>query len=191
MTEYKELIKLNSMPSDKEIFQSIKEASQNPADPKRAETNLLRLFEAAPEKELFLTHLTDIAQLFSVSQFLANYCFSYPDELFSALRQIREPVTKKFLFEQGDEELFPSQGDTNNNEKNLYTAFVHIMAHIAHCNECACSGVEGRRARYAECGLLSCCRVRNDTWIPAWVQHIVGTPRVEHGVAQWIFGCIR
>ena len=98
------------MPSDKEIFQSIKEASQNTADPKRAETNLLRLLEAAPEKELFLPHLTDIAQLFSVSQFLANHCFSYPDELFSALRQIREPVTKKFLFEQGRENLsFPEE----------------------------------------------------------------------------------
>ncbi|MBI4709784.1 MAG: bifunctional [glutamate--ammonia ligase]-adenylyl-L-tyrosine phosphorylase/[glutamate--ammonia-ligase] adenylyltransferase [Nitrospirae bacterium] len=98
------------MPSDKEIFQSITEASQNTADPKRAETNLLRLLEAAPEKELFLPHLTDIAQLFSVSQFLANYCFSYPDELSGALRQIREPVTKKFLFEQGRESLsFPEE----------------------------------------------------------------------------------
>jgi glutamate-ammonia-ligase adenylyltransferase len=93
------------MPSDKEIHKKITGISCTTPDPKRAEANLLRLFEAVPEKERFIPKLKEVAKLFAVSQFLANYCISNPDELFSALKEVKTPVTKKFLFGRGNTEL--------------------------------------------------------------------------------------
>jgi glutamate-ammonia-ligase adenylyltransferase len=93
------------MPSDKEIHKKITGVSCTTPDPKRAEANLLRLFEAVPEKERFIPKLKEVAKLFAVSQFLANYCISNPDELFSALKKVRTPVTKKFLFGRRNTEL--------------------------------------------------------------------------------------
>ncbi len=85
------------MPSDKEIHKNIIDASYATPDPKRAEANLIRLFETASERERLIPHIQEIARLFAVSQFLANYCISNPKELISVLKEIREPVTKKLL----------------------------------------------------------------------------------------------
>ena len=85
------------MPSDKEIHKNIIDASYATPDPKRSEANLYRLFETADERERLISHIPEIARLFAVSQFLANYCISNPKELISVLKEIREPVTKKLL----------------------------------------------------------------------------------------------
>jgi [glutamine synthetase] adenylyltransferase / [glutamine synthetase]-adenylyl-L-tyrosine phosphorylase len=98
------------MPSDKEIHKNIIDASSATPDPKRAEANLLRLFEIASERERFIPNIKDVAKLFAVSQFLANYCISNPDELFSALKEIKTPVTKKFLSGRGNTELAFHEG---------------------------------------------------------------------------------
>lgn len=85
------------MPSNKEIFQHIAETSRSSSYPKRAETNLHRFMEDPSGKERFLPYLKDVAKLFAASQFLSNYCISNPDELFTALKELKTPVTKKFL----------------------------------------------------------------------------------------------
>ena len=94
------------MPSDKEIYKSITEISIGAPEPKRAETNLLRFMDTAPEKERFLPYLKETAKLFAVSQFLANFCISNPAQLFSALKMMGEPITKEFLSKKSNEELF-------------------------------------------------------------------------------------
>ena len=94
------------MPSDKEIYKSITEISIGTPEPKRAETNLLRFMDTAPEKERFLPYLKETAKLFAVSQFLANFCISNPAQLFSALKMMGEPITKEFLSKKSNEELF-------------------------------------------------------------------------------------
>ncbi|MEK7238248.1 MAG: hypothetical protein AAB012_02000, partial [Nitrospirota bacterium] len=94
------------MPSDKEIYKSIAEISTGTPEPKRAETNLLRFMDTAPEKERFLPYLKETAKLFAVSQFLANFCISNPAQLFSALKMMGESITKEFLSKKSNEELF-------------------------------------------------------------------------------------
>jgi len=85
------------MPSDKGIHKHILETAEHTPDPKRAEANLRRLFETVSGWDRFLLHVREISKLFAVSQFLANYCISNPEELISAIKEIREPVTKKLL----------------------------------------------------------------------------------------------
>jgi len=85
------------MPTDKGIHKRILDAASHTPDPKRAEANLRRLFETASERDRLLIHIQEISKLFAVSQFLANYCISNPEELISVLKEIKEPVTKKLL----------------------------------------------------------------------------------------------
>ncbi|MBI5058035.1 MAG: bifunctional [glutamate--ammonia ligase]-adenylyl-L-tyrosine phosphorylase/[glutamate--ammonia-ligase] adenylyltransferase [Nitrospirae bacterium] len=89
------------MPSEKEIHKNITDACRSASDPKRAGTNLHRLMEASSGRERFLPYLKDVAKLFAASQFLSNYCISNPDELFAALKELKTPVTKKFLSVKG------------------------------------------------------------------------------------------
>ena len=119
------------MPSDKEIHKSIIDASCATPDPKRAEANLLRLFETATERERFIPNIKDVAKLFAVSQFLANYCISNPDELFSALKEIKTPVTKKFLSGRGNTELaFHEETDVTGAMKRIRLFKKHNLLRI-------------------------------------------------------------
>jgi len=93
------------MASDKEIQKIITNASLHTPDPKKAETNLHRLTEAASDMKRLLPYLDIIAKLFAFSRFLANYCISNPDELLRALKEIKEPVTKKSLLARSAAEL--------------------------------------------------------------------------------------
>ena len=93
------------MASEKGILKNIADVSLETPESKRAETNLLRFFEAVSGKERFLPYLKETAKLFAVSQFLANFCISNPEELFYALREMREPLTKKLLFKKADADL--------------------------------------------------------------------------------------
>lgn len=95
------------MTSDNEIYKNITELSSETSAHGRAETNLLRFIEIVSERERFLPYLKEIAGLFAVSQFLANFCISNPDELLKALKEIKEPVTKKFLLRKRSEEILP------------------------------------------------------------------------------------
>ncbi|MEE9524952.1 MAG: hypothetical protein V3V59_09435, partial [Thermodesulfovibrionales bacterium] len=79
--------KLLTMTIENKILKRISKAAHNTPDPSRAERNLIRLFEEVPDVNRFTTHLAITAKLFAVSQFLANFCFASPDDLFSALRE--------------------------------------------------------------------------------------------------------
>jgi glutamate-ammonia-ligase adenylyltransferase len=92
------------MPVHNDIHKQIVNASLKTPDPARSERNLLRLFELPIENEAFLTYLQDIARLFSVSQFLANFSVSYPEELLSALREMEIPITEELLQKRMREE---------------------------------------------------------------------------------------
>jgi glutamate-ammonia-ligase adenylyltransferase len=93
------------MSSDKDIEKIISEVSQGTSDPKRAETNLHRLAEAVSGSARALPYLNEIAKLFAVSRFLANFCISYPDELFGAIKEMKEPVSKNLLSARANNEL--------------------------------------------------------------------------------------
>ena len=95
------------MPIDKGLYSKISEASLDTPDPKRAERNLLRLFEAPVEKEVLFTQIADVAKLFAVSQFLANYCIANPEELSTAIKELRVPLSKELLLERAETELMP------------------------------------------------------------------------------------
>ncbi len=82
----------------------ITEASSLTADPGRAERNLQRFFEQNSGTH-HIDNYADTALLFGVSQFLANYCIAAPDELYSALNNIDEDITKEFLNERAVKEL--------------------------------------------------------------------------------------
>ncbi len=93
------------MAIDIETYKQISDASLDTPDPKRAERNLLRLFELNHDNKRFFPYLTKISRLFAVSQFLAHYCISNPEELLSALEEIKKHVSKNFLLERANTEL--------------------------------------------------------------------------------------
>ncbi|GBD97219.1 MAG TPA: bifunctional [glutamate--ammonia ligase]-adenylyl-L-tyrosine phosphorylase/[glutamate--ammonia-ligase] adenylyltransferase [Nitrospirae bacterium] len=87
------------MAIDKKIYEKISGASANTPDPVRAERNLVRFVELNPDKILY-PYFSEAAGLFAVSQFLANYCIANPEDLFAAIREIRNNITKRFLEER-------------------------------------------------------------------------------------------
>jgi len=101
------------MAINKEIREKISEASLNSFDPKRAETNLLRFVEIN-DSSRFVPYIQVAARLFSASRFLANYCISRPEELYSALKERKKEITKKFLLAMAGKELdAPRPGETD------------------------------------------------------------------------------
>ncbi len=108
------------MAYDIEIYKKIIDFSSETPDPKRAEANLIRFIETVPKIEYFSPYLKETAKLFAVSQFLANFCISNPDELLNALKTTGESITKKFLSEKSREELaFMSQKDSKDIIKDI------------------------------------------------------------------------
>ncbi len=100
------------MGRDEGLRRLISEVSAGMPDPERTERNMLRLFEAAPEGEAFLPYLWEIGRLFSVSQFLSNYCIARPDELLAALGELGKPVGRELLLERAGSELsLPEEAD--------------------------------------------------------------------------------
>lgn len=75
----------------------IAEASLQSPDPQRAERNLLRFFETVRDEERFLSYTSEMARLFSMSQFLSNHATAYPEDLHVGLRDVRRPITKESL----------------------------------------------------------------------------------------------
>ena len=108
------------MAIDREIYKKISEASLNTSDPKRAERNLQRFIELNPDSEPLVEYITETAGLFAASQFLANYCISYPEELYAAIRERKKTITKKLLLEKVKTELVPDENlDVNHMMKVL------------------------------------------------------------------------
>ena len=93
------------MAIDRKTHKEISEAARAAPDPERAERNLLRFVELNPDTEHIFPHLPAVAGLFAVSRFLANYCIACPEELYAALNEIRNPVTKRVLEDTAGKEL--------------------------------------------------------------------------------------
>ncbi len=92
------------MTIDSKIKEKISEASRITSDPDRAERNLVRFFEQNPGRSS-ISSFSIAAGLFGVSQFLANYTASHPDELESAIGEIKKSITKELLKERSQNEL--------------------------------------------------------------------------------------
>jgi glutamate-ammonia-ligase adenylyltransferase len=93
------------MKIDSESVKRISEVSSITPDPERTERNLIRLFELHPEVLNSLGALSETARLFSVSQFLANFCISNPDELVSAVQEKGMAITRQLIKERARQEL--------------------------------------------------------------------------------------
>lgn len=67
-------------------------------DPVRAQNNIDKFIEANPNyKDLLFIHEKEVSILFSHSQFLANFCITYPQELFYNLEILTQNITKSDL----------------------------------------------------------------------------------------------
>jgi len=88
-----------------ELVKRISEVSSITSDPERAERNLTRLFELHPGVAHSIQSLSEVARLFSISQFLTNFCISNPDELVSAVKERGMSITKQFIKERAQQEL--------------------------------------------------------------------------------------
>ncbi|MBI4825251.1 MAG: bifunctional [glutamate--ammonia ligase]-adenylyl-L-tyrosine phosphorylase/[glutamate--ammonia-ligase] adenylyltransferase [Nitrospirae bacterium] len=98
----------------------ISTAARDTSDPKRAERNLARFFEENHKGGLAHEHLEITARLFASSQFLANFCIANPEELYSAIDESNNEVTKELLQLRAVRELVFSEGaDTNDVIKAL------------------------------------------------------------------------
>ncbi|NOZ24962.1 MAG: bifunctional [glutamate--ammonia ligase]-adenylyl-L-tyrosine phosphorylase/[glutamate--ammonia-ligase] adenylyltransferase [Nitrospirae bacterium] len=99
------------MSVDEGLHKRIVEISRDTPDPERAERNILRLFGLTPSGP-FLPYLAEVCKLFAVSQFLANYSTSSPEDLLSALKETKRPVSRELLLERIRTEIGPeAQGD--------------------------------------------------------------------------------
>jgi glutamate-ammonia-ligase adenylyltransferase len=79
--------------------EKIKEAADATPDPERSLKNLASFLKENPSRADELEErLRHTAVLFSVSQFLANYCIASPDRLFEALRGLELPQNREVLF---------------------------------------------------------------------------------------------
>jgi glutamate-ammonia-ligase adenylyltransferase len=88
------------------IVDRIRRSSLETADPTRAERNLERLFESAHKGIEGIEQFIDpTALLFAASQFLANFCSTYPDELLTAFATIDTPLTKSLAARHAREEF--------------------------------------------------------------------------------------
>ncbi len=93
------------MDTDKERDITIRAAALNTPDPQRAERNLSRFFELNPGESRILQYLAAAAELFSTSQFLANFCIANPDELHSAILERKDIFMRESLLKKAVKEL--------------------------------------------------------------------------------------
>ncbi len=94
-----------TMVIDSNIERKIRDASVLTPDPDRAERNLIRFFESLPESTSYIIYIEEIARLFSISQFLANYSISFPEELLDALKSIKKSVSRESVQNSAAETL--------------------------------------------------------------------------------------
>ncbi|MDA8169424.1 MAG: hypothetical protein M0Z59_06975 [Nitrospiraceae bacterium] len=105
----------------KTLAERIRLASERTPEPARAGANLTSFFESLDgadgvekekkQKKAFLSHMDEIARLFSASQFLANFCISNPGELLAALEELKninknkKTLTKAYFAEKANPAL--------------------------------------------------------------------------------------
>lgn len=76
----------------------LKSAADSTPDPERSLKNLSSFLEGNPSREDELrVYLREISLLFSISQFLSNYCISHPEELFEVLQGLENASDKGSL----------------------------------------------------------------------------------------------
>ncbi len=76
----------------------LKEAAAATPDPERALKNLSTFIEENPDRTAELKdHIRSISQLFSCSQFLANFCTAQPEDLFAALDKMENALEREDL----------------------------------------------------------------------------------------------
>ncbi len=97
------------MTVDERILKTISGAAGKTSDPGRAERNLLRFVEANPDIKRFRPYFAIIADLFAVSQFLANYCIANPDEMYAAVKERKKNITRKLLGKHAGRDLVPDE----------------------------------------------------------------------------------
>ena len=94
------------MAIDDKLNKEIHDASLMTPDPGKAERNLIRFAEQNGKAGRLTPQMLGIAaRLFGVSQFLAHYCIANPEELYSALNEIKEEITWESLDLRAREEL--------------------------------------------------------------------------------------
>lgn len=102
------------MALDNNTLKKISDAAMWSSDPDRAERNLVRFFESNHKDRLLPKELAVTAGLFAASQFLANFCISSPEELYSAIEESRDEVTKDILQARAEKELAFSKTSVTN-----------------------------------------------------------------------------
>ncbi len=101
------------MAIDDKLKTEIQAASLKTFDPERAERNLVRFAEQESERGRLTSQALDIAaKLFGVSQFLAHYCIANPGELYSAIDDLKDGITRESLEARASEELVFSEDMT-------------------------------------------------------------------------------
>ncbi len=94
------------MPLDEHLKKEIIEAAAGTADAGRAERNLIRLFETGNEALGRLSsYIPQTADLFAASQFLANFCVAFPEELEMAYAELHIPLGSELLSSRATEEF--------------------------------------------------------------------------------------
>ncbi|MEJ2697602.1 MAG: bifunctional [glutamate--ammonia ligase]-adenylyl-L-tyrosine phosphorylase/[glutamate--ammonia-ligase] adenylyltransferase [Candidatus Sulfobium sp.] len=84
----------------------LKEAAHATPDPARSLNNLLSFLSGNPSRADELEdNIRPVSMLFSFSQFLANYCVTYPDILFRILKDMDSPRDRDSLFSVLQEKL--------------------------------------------------------------------------------------
>jgi glutamate-ammonia-ligase adenylyltransferase len=101
---------------DNKTREKITDAAIRTSDPIRAETNLIRFIESSPKHKLTAASIIIAAKLFAASQFLANFCINNPDELYSALKERKKNITKRYLAGRAGRDLM------DDNEFDIYSA---------------------------------------------------------------------
>lgn len=108
------------MSIDPNILKNISKAALNTPDPERAERNFHRFLENNTEIRPSPVFISVTSRLFAVSQFLANYCISHPEELQEAIKESKKDITKKLLRTRARKELvLEENADMNSMMKAL------------------------------------------------------------------------
>jgi len=93
------------MTDNKEKRDVISEAASKTVDPARAERNLRRFLDAQDGHKRLEPYLPFVAGLFACSQYLANYCVTSPEELYAALEERKNELSRRMLQERARKEL--------------------------------------------------------------------------------------
>jgi len=93
------------MTLDKKLLDHISDVARLTPDPERSERNMTRFCERNPQYIPSPADLPSMANLFAISQFLANYCTAVPAEFSSALGELNQSIDSSSLGKKALHEL--------------------------------------------------------------------------------------